>query len=112
MRHPVATAFLALCTALAFVYGLEGQSDNFRGYTGASVSAPAAQWEAVTPSNSTNFTYFPRGIYVGVSGDVVAVDMDSNAVTFKAVPAGAVLPIRPKRINSTGTTATDLVAIR
>lgn len=49
-------------------------------------------------------------IYVGVTGDVVAVFSDGVARTFKAVPVG-VLPIQPIRINNTSTTATNLVAL-
>jgi len=65
---------------------------------------------AVTPSDSTVFEY-PRGIYVGVSGDVTVVLRGKvGAVTFKAVPAG-ILPVRPVQIMATGTTATDILLL-
>lgn len=51
-----------------------------------------------------------RGIYVGSSGNIVAI-IGGNPVTFASVPAGTILPIQATRINSTGTTATQLVAL-
>jgi len=71
---------------------------------------PAYTFEAVTPHDSTNFKLC-RSLYVGGAGNVVAVDNDGNAVTFTGVPAGAILPIAVKRVNSTNTTATAIVAL-
>lgn len=50
------------------------------------------------------------GIYVGVAGDVTVLNDDGTAVKFKAAPVG-VLPVAAKVVKSTGTTATDLVAL-
>lgn len=66
---------------------------------------------AITPSDSTDFTYVSRGIYVGVSGDIMAVMADGTAVLFKNAVAGSILPLRCSRVNSTGTSATNLVGI-
>ena len=66
---------------------------------------------AVTPSDSTDFTDLPIAIYVGGAGNVVVVNHDNSTATFVAVPAGTVLPVRPRRINATLTTATYLVAL-
>ena len=69
---------------------------------------------AITPDNSTLMPE-TRGIYVGVGGVVVALMRGASgayaAVTFKNVPSGAVLPIRCTRINSTSTTATNMLAL-
>ncbi len=74
-------------------------------------SGPAADAFAVTPSNSTNFTQGTAvGLYVGVTGDVVLVTPAGNAVTFKAAPVGF-LPVACIRVNSTGTTATNIVGL-
>jgi len=66
--------------------------------------------EAVMPHDSNNLV---RGkcnaIYVGVTGDVTAV-IGGAAVLFKAAPVG-ILPISATRVNSTGTTATNMVAL-
>ena len=76
------------------------------------ILAPALQFTAITPSDATDFTFgLTRGIYVGVGGNIVAVDATSTAVTFKGATAGSVIPIRASRVNSTNTTATDLVAL-
>ena len=75
-----------------------------------SLSDPGTPF-AITPSDSVNFTSPARGIYVGTTGDVVVVDLNDNAVTISNVPAGVVLPVRAKRVNSTSTTASDLVGI-
>lgn len=74
----------------------------------ATVSAHAAA--AVTPSDSADIRP-TRAVYVGGSGDV-KVDMASEGtVTFVGVPSGTLLPIQATRIYSTGTTATNLVAL-
>lgn len=64
---------------------------------------------AITPSDTTGFGQC-RGIYVGVGGDVVAV-VNGAAVTFKNAPSGAILPVQATRVNSTSTTATNLIAL-
>ncbi len=65
---------------------------------------------AVTKSDSTIVNC--RALYVGGGGDVaiVAID-DSAAVTLVAVPTGALLPIACKKIMSTNTSATLMVAL-
>ena len=81
-----------------------------------SLSDPARNFAAVTKSDTVNFgpasaPTLTRGLYVGGTGDVVAVAEDDSTVTFTAVPAGAILPIRCKRVNSTNTTATAIVRL-
>ena len=51
------------------------------------------------------------GFYVGVTGDVKVTGMDGVAVTFKAVPAGQIIPLRTKQIWATGTTAGSIVVL-
>lgn len=43
-------------------------------------------------------------------GDIVAL-VAGTAITFKSVPAGTLLKIRASRVNSTNTTATNMVAL-
>ncbi len=67
---------------------------------------------AITPSDSADIVP-TRAIYVGGAGAISAVMRSGgNAVTFSAVPVGTVLEVSVTRINSTGTTATNLVALR
>ena len=65
---------------------------------------------AITASDTTNFTQMASGIFVGVAGTVAVVTEQGNVVSFIA-PAGGILPISAKRVNATGTTATDLVGM-
>ncbi len=73
---------------------------------------PYNVWQAVTTSDTANL---PLGqcdaFYVGVAGDVVAINPQGAAVTFTAMVAGAIYPITVIRINATSTTATNLVAL-
>lgn len=66
---------------------------------------------AVTPSDATNFTDGAcHAIYVGGAGNITAV-VNGTAVLFTAVPVGTTLRVRATRVNSTGTTATAMVAL-
>ena len=67
---------------------------------------------AITPSDSTDLAGgVCNGIYVGGTGAVAAVMMDDTVVTLAAVPAGVILPLIAKRVNATGTAATNFVAL-
>lgn len=74
------------------------------------LTSPADKATAITPNDSTDLTNVPRGIYVGGAGNIVAT-LNGVDVTFNGAQAGTILPIRPSRIKSTGTTATGLVAL-
>lgn len=66
---------------------------------------------AVTLSDSTNFPNgVCRALYVGTGGNVVAI-VNGTAVTFVNVQGGSILPIEASRVNSTSTTAANLVAL-
>lgn len=77
----------------------------------ANSSQPALYAVAVTPHDTTNLSSIARALYIGTSGNVVAVMPDDAAVTFKNVSAGTILPVRAKRVNSSSTTAADIVAL-
>ena len=65
---------------------------------------------AVTPSDATILP--PSTIYVGVGGDVAVEPWTGdNTVTFVGLPAGAIVPVRVRRVLATGTTATNLVQV-
>lgn len=76
----------------------------------AGLAAPSSYAFAVTPANDTDLLYVTRSIYVGGTGDLV-VTTQAGEVTFAAVPAGAILPVRATQIQSTGTTATNIVGL-
>jgi hypothetical protein len=73
---------------------------------------PARKGAAVTPSDTVDLTNLTRGVYVGAGGDLAVIFAnDTASTTLVAVPTGVVLPIAVRRILSTGTTATSVVAL-
>lgn len=66
----------------------------------------------VTPNDSTDLPDgATKGIYVGGAGDVKATMADGSVVTFKSLSVGIVHPLSVKRVWSTATTATQIVAV-
>jgi hypothetical protein len=74
-------------------------------------SHPATHAAAVTPHDSNELSYVTRAIFVGGAGALKVTTSDGDTVTFTGVTAGTVLPIRAKVVFSTGTTATNIVAM-
>lgn len=73
---------------------------------------PNSSFRAVTPSDTYPIKGGPaRALYVGGTGDVVALNENAMPVTFVGVQAGSVLPIATIRVNATSTTATNIVAL-
>lgn len=74
------------------------------------VDAPAKDYKPLTPSDDAadNVEEF-RGIYVGTAGDVVLVSASGNKATFKA--ASGTLDVGGVRVDDTGTTANDIIAL-
>ena len=77
------------------------------------------KWVAITKSDTIDIgeitandgnALLPDAVYVGGAGNVVAVASDNSTATFTAI-AGTTLLIQPKRVNSTSTTATAMVAL-
>ena len=71
---------------------------------------------AVTPSDTVSISTtatgtIPRALYVGTGGNVVVVNEDATTVTFTNVQGGSIIPIRCIRVNSTSTTASNIVAL-
>ncbi len=78
---------------------------------GTTLESPATRALAITPSDTVNLTFFSRAIYVGGAGNISVVMLNDSTVTFIGLLAGSVLPVRVKRVNSAGTTATNLIAL-
>lgn len=74
-------------------------------------SGPADFGSAVTPSDSTNL---PNGdcvaLYIGTAGTLRVMCVNGRDLTFAATVAG-VLPLKVRRVYSTGTSATNIVAM-
>lgn len=88
-------------------------ADIVNKWAAATITAPANQFSAISPSDSTDETKGPfRAIYVGVAGNIAVVGLDNTAVTFVGVIAGSIIPVLGRRVNSTNTTASSLVGLR
>lgn len=84
--------------------------------SGFDLIAPAGFAWAVTPSDSASLPMETRGIWVGTTGNVRLDAYDPVTgnlapVTFTGVPSGTTLRVKTKRIYSTSTTATNIVAL-
>ena len=73
-------------------------------------SNPADGAAAVTPNDGADLAHVARALYVGSTGDIKIDTPNGDTVTFSAVPVG-IFPVRANRVYSTGTTATNIVAL-
>lgn len=64
----------------------------------------------ITPNDGTDLTTWALALYVGAAGNVKVDTWGGETVTFANAPVG-VLPVRVRRVWSTGTTATSLVGL-
>lgn len=84
------------------------------GFSNVNNPNPAEYAVAVTTSDSVNFANIARGLYIGSTsgGSGLSVLMpDDTTVVFSGVVAGSIIPVRAKRVNATGTTASSIVAL-
>lgn len=66
---------------------------------------------AVTPNDSTALPLGTcKGLYIGGTGAVSVITEAGDTVAFAAVPVG-ILPIACTHVRSTGTAATNIVAL-
>lgn len=72
----------------------------------------------VTPNDSTNISLAGdvatnRGcvLYVGVGGSLKVMTAGGDTVTFKNFIGGSFLPVQVLRVYSTGTTASEIIAM-
>lgn len=73
--------------------------------------APAAAPFRIVPDDTVPLVRLPKGIYVGVGGDVVLRGVDGDQdVTYRNLPDASYIAVAARFIRATGTTATDLIA--
>ena len=82
----------------------------------AAKSQPARNAIAVTASDTVDLPKEARFLFIGVAGNVSVemvgdLDQGEKTVLFTGVQNGQVLPVAITRVNSTNTTATDMVAM-
>ena len=85
-------------------------TDTFRRH-GRSLTSPPEEAAVIVPDDAADLACVTRAIYVGGGGDLRVRMQGGAEVTFPAVPAGAMLPLRLTRVLATGTTATGLVGL-
>lgn len=67
---------------------------------------------AVTPDDANDLTNgVTKGLYVGGSGDIKVDMADGSTAIFTGISAGMIHPLSVKRVHSTGTTATFILAV-
>lgn len=71
-------------------------------------------YAAITPHDTNDGPFDDPfdAVYIGGAGNIVVVREDDVAVTFVGLSAGIILRVRGIRVNSTNTTATNLVALK
>lgn len=80
-------------------------------YVTADATAPGHSAVPVVPSDAT-ILIPTRALYVGTTGNITAKMAGNDAtVLFSNVPVG-ILPIQVTQVLATGTTATNIVALR
>jgi len=84
--------------------------DKFANFPTTPIS-PARGGALVTPNDTPPLMQVSRALYVGQGGDIQATLADGDTVTFEAVPAGSLLPIRASLVLATNTTASGIIAL-
>lgn len=79
-------------------------------FSPSDVIVPGEHAAAVTLSDSTVLDPTPRAIYVGTAGNLKVTMRGGEVVTFTNIVVGW-HPIRPSILWSTGSTASNIVAI-
>jgi hypothetical protein len=80
---------------------------------------PATRWEIITPDNNVDLSSRGfRSIFIGGPGDIAAIGIGDTtnggagtSITFRGLIAGQVLPVAPRKILATGTTATFIIGM-
>jgi len=71
---------------------------------------PYNVWVSVNASDTVDLPALTDAVWAGGNGVIVAVSQDNTAVSFHC-KTGDMIPIKVKRINATGTTLTNVVAL-
>ena len=77
----------------------------------ATDTSPIRAGKTVTPSDTVDLPDAVRALYIGVAGNLAIETVDGSDLTFIAVTAGSIYPFKAKKVKSTGTTASSIVAI-
>ena len=77
--------------------------------------APASRAFSITPNDSTELSFYVRGIWVGTAGNVTVTLADDTDITFVGAVAGSIIPVVAKKVKvgsgATETTADNLIGL-
>ena len=82
--------------------------DDFKNRT-SGLDSPAFNGAELAGNDGADLAHTTRALWIGGVGDISVVLASGDAVTFKN--ASGWMPLRVQRLNATGTTATDIVAV-
>lgn len=101
---------MVLALGLAALFGPGSQAQSFHVLKNS--TEPIYEAAAITPNDSTDLTNECRAIYVGGNGSI-RLDAAGGAtnILFSSAKGGSTIPVRVKRVRSTGTTANNLVCL-
>lgn len=66
---------------------------------------------AISKDDNADLPTVARAIYIGGTGDLKVTTVGGSTVTFAAVPVGVFDCVHVKKVFSTGTTATNMIAL-
>jgi hypothetical protein len=84
-------------------------TDNFSEHQKGLI-APLTKFYDVTPDDDNDLSVKPRAVLVGTSGDLEIIDEAGTTIVIHDLAAGLWPPIRPARIKSGNTTASNIIA--
>jgi hypothetical protein len=104
---------VACATALLTVSATSPLAARTDKYPDSSVTSSCTHWSAITPTDGLELAQTPKALWVGTGGTINMIGADAPAtatgVTWSGIPSGALMPVRPRQINATGTTASQIV---
>jgi len=81
--------------------------DTF-GSHASSITAPPSRAASVTPDDTNDLPFVSRALYIGSAGSLRVLTLEDDDVTYQGISGTKIL--RVKRVFSTGTTASNIVA--
>lgn len=85
-------------------------TDNFASYQ-VRPDGPYTRAAVISPHDTNELSNVTRAILVGGAGNMAVVTQGGDSVTLTGLLAGHVYRVAVKQVKSTGTTATNLVAL-
>ena len=67
--------------------------------------------KTVTPNDATDLTSAAMALYVGTGGNIQVTTVGGTTLTFTNVQGGSYLNVQVKRVWSTSTTASGIIAL-